>query len=337
MGFSVRLADRVRAEKTIVILDANRSIDTEGDVLSYSWTLIEKPAGSKVKLFNETSVRPDFTSDLVGTYKLGLVVNDGKLDSEQDTIDVVVNKYKLLKKEDPNTVVDYTYDDNNNLLSIESDRDKDGSIESTRKYEYDAEGNQILKERDYRPRDGVADERTLHEYDESGNEIKRSFDNEADGVVDSIWTFTYDEEGNELSRNDDNEADGVIDQRNVFTYDEYGNRTSRSTDSHNTGSFDSVATWSYTYDSRDNVLIEESNLFGGRITTYTYDTHGNLLTNSVNESEHIYTYDEKGDRLTHQNMLRGEPNGRKDTYKYDDIGNLISENENGINTWEVSE
>jgi len=329
--------DKVRALNTIVLLDGNSSTSTTGNVLSHSWTLLEKPTGSNAKLFNETTAQPDFTSDLVGIYKIGLVVHDGELDSVQDTVDVNVHKYKLLKKEFPNTVVDYSYDDNGNLLTIESDRDKDGSIERTTKFEYDAEGNQILKERDYRPRDGIADERTLHEYDTEGNEIKRSYDNEADGIIDSIWTYTYDEHGNELSLNYDYEPDDVVDQRIVYSYDEYGNRTSISRDNHNTGSFDSVVTIAYTYDNRDNILTQESSRLGGRLTVYTYDVHGNLLTDSSGESQNIYTYDEKGDKLTHQAMLRGEPNGRLETYEYDDIGNLISQDGYGTTTWRIFE
>ena len=66
---------------TVVTLDGSKSKDANGDALSYTWTLAEKPAGSAASLANANSRSPTFTADLAGNYVAQLIVNDGKVDS----------------------------------------------------------------------------------------------------------------------------------------------------------------------------------------------------------------------------------------------------------------
>ena len=63
--------------------------DLDGDALTYTWTLVDKPSGSTVTLGNATTASPTFTPDLGGPYTLRLMVNDGTLDSPPD--DMIVN------------------------------------------------------------------------------------------------------------------------------------------------------------------------------------------------------------------------------------------------------
>lgn len=63
---------------TIVTLDGSKSSDVNGDVLSYAWTLTDKPAGSNVPLANPTSAKASFIPDVAGVYTAKLVVSDGK-------------------------------------------------------------------------------------------------------------------------------------------------------------------------------------------------------------------------------------------------------------------
>jgi len=76
----------------LVTLDGSRSTDKETDSLNltYKWTLSEKPAGSTATLSSATAVRPTFTADVTGTYKISLVVSDGKLSSINDASVTVV-------------------------------------------------------------------------------------------------------------------------------------------------------------------------------------------------------------------------------------------------------
>jgi hypothetical protein len=76
----------------VVTLDGSRSSDkeTDGLNLSYKWTLSEKPAGSTAVLSSTTALRPTFTADVIGSYKISLVVSDGKLTSLNDATVTVV-------------------------------------------------------------------------------------------------------------------------------------------------------------------------------------------------------------------------------------------------------
>lgn len=76
----------------LVTLDASRSTDNETVSLNltYKWTLAEKPAGSTAVLSSATALRPTFTADVTGTYKISLVVSDGKLTSTNDASVTVV-------------------------------------------------------------------------------------------------------------------------------------------------------------------------------------------------------------------------------------------------------
>lgn len=67
-------------------LDGSRSSDSNGDQLSYLWTLTSKPVGSSATLTLPTSVKTDLTADKAGDYVASLTVNDGKTDSDVSTV-----------------------------------------------------------------------------------------------------------------------------------------------------------------------------------------------------------------------------------------------------------
>ena len=72
----------------IATLDGSKSSDSNGDPLTYDWTLTSKPAGSLATLSSPTSLRPTFAADLVGPYIATLTVNDGSLRSASVTTTV---------------------------------------------------------------------------------------------------------------------------------------------------------------------------------------------------------------------------------------------------------
>lgn len=71
-----------------VTLDGSGSTDANGDILLYRWVLTYRPVGSSAALSLATAARPTFVADVAGVYVATLVVNDGRLDSNQVTIAV---------------------------------------------------------------------------------------------------------------------------------------------------------------------------------------------------------------------------------------------------------
>lgn len=71
-----------------VQLDGSGSSDPDGDILDFDWSFAALPPGSAATLSDPTLFNPTFTADLAGSYTLELVVNDGELYSEADTVTV---------------------------------------------------------------------------------------------------------------------------------------------------------------------------------------------------------------------------------------------------------
>ena len=73
-----------------VCLDGGGSSDPDGDDITYSWSIIS-PNGTSASLDDATAVAPCFTPDQAGEYVVQLIVNDGELNSEPDTVVITAN------------------------------------------------------------------------------------------------------------------------------------------------------------------------------------------------------------------------------------------------------
>lgn len=82
-----------------VCLDGTGSYDPNGDDLSYNCSIISKPEGSDAELDNPISDQPCFTADKVGDYVVQLIVNDGELDSEPDTVVITAKESGVIEIE----------------------------------------------------------------------------------------------------------------------------------------------------------------------------------------------------------------------------------------------
>src|SRR5690606_35054501 len=80
--------DQTVAVNDLVELDGSASSDPDGDLLSYAWSLTSRPAGSSAALSNANTANPVFVADRAGEYVATLVVSDGELDSEPDSVRV---------------------------------------------------------------------------------------------------------------------------------------------------------------------------------------------------------------------------------------------------------
>ena len=75
-------------------LDGTASSDLEGDPLLYTWSFVSVPEGSALTdadLVGSDTATPSFVPDVVGTYTVSLVVSDGILSSQTDTVFVFVS------------------------------------------------------------------------------------------------------------------------------------------------------------------------------------------------------------------------------------------------------
>jgi RHS repeat-associated protein/uncharacterized repeat protein (TIGR01451 family) len=72
----------------IVTLDGTGSSDVDGQALSYSWSILSKPAGSAATLSQSASPNPFFTADKAGNYVIQLIVNDGIVNSQPATVTI---------------------------------------------------------------------------------------------------------------------------------------------------------------------------------------------------------------------------------------------------------
>ena len=71
-----------------VRLDGSLSSDMDGDHLGYQWQFIEMPSGSSAVLTGATTFNPSFVADVAGQYRVELVVEDGALVSNTDSVTI---------------------------------------------------------------------------------------------------------------------------------------------------------------------------------------------------------------------------------------------------------
>ncbi|MBE0598137.1 MAG: hypothetical protein IH614_12785 [Desulfuromonadales bacterium] len=89
--------------------------DADGDLLTFAWALVTRPATSTATLSDPTAARPTFIADVDGTYLLSLTVHDGLVSSQCDSVTITaiplstdLIDYTLMQKRDPESVFTIT-------------------------------------------------------------------------------------------------------------------------------------------------------------------------------------------------------------------------------------
>jgi hypothetical protein len=75
-----------------VVLDGSGSSDPDGDELDYAWEVADAPSGSSAALSDWDTSAPTLVPDEAGVYAISLVVSDGALESDADTVEVTVSE-----------------------------------------------------------------------------------------------------------------------------------------------------------------------------------------------------------------------------------------------------
>jgi hypothetical protein len=87
-------------------LDGSASSDANNDPLTYTWTLLARPAGSTAVLAGAAGPRPTFVPDLVGEYDFTLTVHDGLVASNVATVRATATALQVNRAPQANAGVD---------------------------------------------------------------------------------------------------------------------------------------------------------------------------------------------------------------------------------------
>ena len=102
-------ADIIMSSNSSVVLNGSGE-DVDGDPLTYTWRVISAPMGSggDSTLSALNIAKPTFTPDKKGDYELGLIVNDGQVDSLESTMKIhVINNAPVANAGGPTRDVHY--------------------------------------------------------------------------------------------------------------------------------------------------------------------------------------------------------------------------------------
>lgn len=88
-----------------VTLDGSGSYDPDSDPITYAWTFVSRPEGSAAALSDPSVANPAFTPDLIGVYVVQLIVNDGFVNSEPDTVSITLGNNAPVANAGPDQAV----------------------------------------------------------------------------------------------------------------------------------------------------------------------------------------------------------------------------------------
>jgi hypothetical protein len=91
--------------RATVTLNGSKSSDVDGDTLNYKWKFVSVPQGSLATLTGANTVSPTFVADIVGSYIVQLIVNDGTSDSLPAQVTITTQNTAPVANAGPNQLV----------------------------------------------------------------------------------------------------------------------------------------------------------------------------------------------------------------------------------------
>jgi hypothetical protein len=108
-------------------LDGSGSSDVDEQPLTFQWSFTSLPPGSTTTLSDPTAVNPTFFVDVVGTYVVQLIVNDGFVDSAPKSVNIVTGNFLPIADAGPDQRV---LEKSSVVLDGSNSSDKDDGIQT---------------------------------------------------------------------------------------------------------------------------------------------------------------------------------------------------------------
>jgi hypothetical protein len=89
----------------VVSLNGSNSSDADHDPLTFSWSLLSRPASSNAALVGATTALPTFFADAAGTYVAQLIANDGYTSSPPATVTITAGASAIMLTPNPLNLV----------------------------------------------------------------------------------------------------------------------------------------------------------------------------------------------------------------------------------------
>ena len=109
-------ADQAIFVGSTVTLNGAQSNDADNDPLNYSWSLSTLPTGSTATLSSESEVNPTFIADIAGSYVVSLIVDDGIINSNADSVEIIASAVTAGSTD--GVLCDYNYSAYNDSPSV---------------------------------------------------------------------------------------------------------------------------------------------------------------------------------------------------------------------------
>ncbi|GEM_PF-3945892 len=277
------------AQTETVSLDKDTNItivlqgsDRNGDEITYS--VLTQPLHGTL-----SGVAPDLVyspeSGYVGQDTFTYRVNDGKLDSNIGTINLIVATYKIQTEtlhESNGSIKSTTnniYDMDANLLRSKYDGNADGIYEQKSYYLYNQDGTlATLKRGDTFE---AAKTYATYSYDNSGKLTSEKIDENLDGSMDKEILFVYDSNGSLIQEKIDNGINSSINAYHNYIY-QGGILVGEDFDDNADTNIDKTVEYLYV-NSKINKASYDDNAdsTADRVVFYIYDNSGRLVRKNI--------------------------------------------------------